>query len=71
MAFTNPVRYTLMRGTNSFIVLFLASDIGLEDAAAQLDGLNTVGLIWPRNSRGQMAALNPELSNERWVWLYE
>lgn len=43
----------------SFIVtLFLTPEFGVEDAAAQLEGLNAVNLIVPRSSRGQVAALN-------------
>lgn len=63
MASSNPIRWKTVRGTpvhvKSFIVaLFLMPEFEVEDAAAQLDGLNAVGLIVPRSSRGQVAALN-------------
>ena len=52
MAFSNPIRQKMVRGTpvhvKSFIVaLFLMPEFGVEDAASQLDGLNAVGLIVP------------------------
>ena len=43
----------------SFVLaLFLVPNLGIGDAAAQLDELNAMDLIEPQVSKGQMAALN-------------
>lgn len=59
----NPIRWKMVRGTpvhvkNFILALFLMPEFGVEDAAAQLDGLNVMDLIVPRSSRGQEAARN-------------
>ena len=61
--FTNPTKCKLVRGApahgKSFVVvLFLLPDLRAGDAAAQLDELNSVGLVWPWSSRSHVAALN-------------
>ena len=75
MAFSNPIRQKMVRGTpvhvKSFIVaLFLMPEFGVEDAASQLDGLNAVGLIVPRSSKGQVAALNHQ-ENVQYIYINE
>jgi hypothetical protein len=52
MAFINPIRRKLVRGApahlKSFVLaLFLVPDLRVGDAAAQLDELNSMGLIGP------------------------
>ena len=48
---------------NSFVIaIFLVTDLRFGDAAAQLAKLNTVGLIQPGGSRGQMSAGLPKAS---------
>jgi hypothetical protein len=52
MPFTNHIRFKLVRGApahlKSFVLaLFLVSDLRVRDTAAQLDELNSVGLIGP------------------------
>jgi hypothetical protein len=63
MPFTNSIRCKLVRGApahlKSFVLaLFLVPDLSIGDAAAQLDKLNSMGLIGPRGNKGQVAALN-------------
>jgi hypothetical protein len=50
MPFTSSIRHKLVRGAlahlKSFVLaLFLVTDLRVGDAAAQLDELNSVGLI--------------------------
>jgi hypothetical protein len=50
MPFTSSIRHKLVRGApvhlKSFVlVLFLVPDLSIGDAAAQLDELNSMGLI--------------------------
>lgn len=52
------VRGTPVHVKNFILALFLMPEFVVEDAAAQLDRLNVVGLIVPRSSRGQEAARN-------------
>ena len=40
------------------LALFLVPDLSIGDAAAQLDELNSMGLIGPQDNKGQVAALN-------------
>lgn len=41
---------------NSFVIaIFLVTDLRFGDAAAQLAKLNTIGLIGPRGSMGQVS----------------
>ncbi|XP_052048775.1 Friend virus susceptibility protein 1-like [Apodemus sylvaticus] len=63
MPFTNPIRRKMVRGApahlKSFVLsLLLVPNLRVGDAAAQLDELNTMGLIGPRVSRSPVAALN-------------
>ena len=65
MPFTSPIRCKLVRGApahlKSFVLaLFLVPDLRDGDAAAQLDELNSMGLIWPRVYKGHVAALNSQ-----------
>jgi hypothetical protein len=61
--FTSPIRHKLMSRTQAHLkrfvlALFLVPDLRFGDAAAQLDELNSMGLIGPRGKKGQVAALN-------------
>jgi hypothetical protein len=63
MPFINPIRCRNMRRApahlKSFAVaLFFVPDLIVEDAAAQLNKLNAMGLIELYSSRGHVAALN-------------
>jgi hypothetical protein len=63
MLFTSPMRCKLVRGAPAHLkgfvlALFLVPDLRVEDAAAQLDELNSMGLIGPQGSKSQVAALN-------------
>lgn len=65
MPFTNPIKCKVVGGTlailNSFVIaIFLVTNLRFGDAAAQLDELNIMGLIWPGGSRGQVSAELPK-----------
>lgn len=65
--FTNSIKCKVVRGTlvhlNSFVIaIFLVTDLRFGDVAAQLDILNTMGLIGPGGSRGQVSAALPKAS---------
>lgn len=58
--FASPIRCKLVRGAPAHFVvtLFLRPGLRPGDAAAQLNKLNAVDLIWPGSSKGHMASLN-------------
>jgi hypothetical protein len=63
MPFTSPIRCKLVKGTPAYLkyfvlALFLVTDLRVGDAAAQLDELNSMGLIGTQGNKGQVAALN-------------
>lgn len=62
MFFTNPIRHTLVKGAlaclKGFVVITLYIVLMVQEAAAWLGKLKAVGLICPRSSRSQVAALN-------------
>lgn len=63
MAFSNPIRYKMMRGIQAhlksfFVAPFLESELQVEDAAAQLKELNVVGLHMIISSTDWVATLN-------------
>jgi hypothetical protein len=52
-----------VKGTPAYLkyfvlALFLVTDLRVGDAAAQLDELNSMGLIGTQGNKGQVAALN-------------
>ena len=62
-ALHQSIRHKLVRGAPAYLKgfvlsLFLVPDLRVEDAAAQLDELNSMGLIGNRGNKGQVAALN-------------
>lgn len=63
MPFTSSIRRKLVRGApahlKGFVLsLFLVPDLSIGDASAQLDELNSLGLVGFRGNKGQVAALN-------------
>jgi hypothetical protein len=62
MPFISSIRQTGERGTSTFEGFcsfpFPVPDLSIGDAAAQLDELNSMGLIGFRGNKGQVTALN-------------
>jgi hypothetical protein len=69
MPFTSSIRCKLVRGAlahlKGFVLsLFLVPDLSIGDAAAQLDELNSMGLIGFQGNKGQVAALNHQRQSD-------